>query len=507
VRGKELVLRTTLAADVARLTRLLRRASTRGKKNGGRGTAAIRRFIATLPVYRTYIDGRGPIHPDDRKMIERTIARVRERWGRGVEVARLANILTSASDEDAVRFVTRLQQASGAATAKGVEDTALYRYVPLASRNEVGADPSRDLLHAVRDLHAANAARQKRWPRSLLCTSTHDTKRSADVRARLDVLSEMPDEWIRAVRGWRRLLSRRRVRTRRGMAPDAATEWLLFQSLLGIWPMEANASSGVRDRIVEYMRKATREAKVRTSWTSPDETFERALESYIDAALENERFTSEMAAFASRVAPAGHCNALARLLVHLTAPGTPDIYQGDEMWNFTLVDPDNRRAVDFEARRAALDRIDASVAAADAATGCSEMLASVDDGRIKLYVTWCALRERRLHPAVFLRGTYLPLQGRGVKRGHAFAFMRRSGAESIVTAVTRLPVSLGGPAHIPTGLAWGDSEIIFPHGDVPHRWRCALTDLTVETQRGNGGSALLAREVFRTLPVALLIAA
>src|SRR5919108_1785984 len=224
VRGKELVLRTTLAADVARLTRLFRRALKRRKKSGSGGPAAIRRFIAALPVYRTYIDGRGPVHPDDRRMIEQAMARARERWGRGGELARVASVLMAARDEDARRFVTRLQQTSGAATAKGVEDTALYRYVALASRNEVGADPSRDLLHAVRDLHSANLARQKRWARSLVCTSTHDTKRSADVRARLDVLSEVPDEWMRAVRSWRRLLARRRVRTRRGTAPDAATE-------------------------------------------------------------------------------------------------------------------------------------------------------------------------------------------------------------------------------------------------------------------------------------------
>ena len=507
VRGKELVLRTTLAADVARLTRLLQRALTRRKKRGSRGTAAIRRFIAALPVYRTYIDGRGPVHDDDRRMIERAIARVRDWWGRGVELARLAAVLTSASDEDALRFVTRLQQTSGAATAKGVEDTALYRHVSLASRNEVGADPSRDLLHAARDLHAANGARQKRWPRSLLCTSTHDTKRSADVRARLDVLSEMPDEWMRAVRGWRRLLARRRVSTRRGTAPDAATEWLLFQSMLGIWPLDDSEPSTVRDRILEYMRKATREAKVRTSWTSPDEAFERALESYVDAALGNEQFTAEMGAFASGVAPAGFCNALARLLVHLTAPGTPDIYQGDEMWNFALVDPDNRRPVDFEVRRAALDRIDASLARGNAAAACAEMLGCIRDGRLKLHVTRCALRLRRATPDPFLNGTYTALSARGEKRRHTFGFMRRSGVDSIVTAVTRLPVSLGGPASIPTGLAWEDTEIIFPHGDVPHRWRCALTDLTVETQRANGGSALLAREVFRTLPIALLVAA
>jgi (1->4)-alpha-D-glucan 1-alpha-D-glucosylmutase len=305
------------------------------------------------------------------------------------------------------------------------------------------------------------------------------------------------------------MLAGHRVRMRGGAAPDAATEWLIFQSLLGIWPAEAppqHAARGLRDRVVEYMRKANREAKVRTSWTSPDDRYERAVESYIGAALENEAFVNEMAVCATQVAPAGYCNALSRLLVHLTAPGTPDIYQGDEMWNFTLVDPDNRRPVDFATRRSALDRLDAMVQGGDALAACGEMLREAVDGRIKMHVTRCALRLRREMPAPFLRGTYTALSAQGEKQRHAFAFARAAEGVSILTVVTRLPLSLSDTANIPTGLAWGDSTIIFPHGDAPHRWRCALTGLTVETQKATGGAALLAREVFATLPVALLIA-
>jgi (1->4)-alpha-D-glucan 1-alpha-D-glucosylmutase len=510
LRGKELVLRAALAADVSRLTRLLRRALRARRAGEAHGVAgAIRRFIATLPVYRTYLDGRGPIHADDRDVIERAFARARDRWGDRRELDSLGAVLASPDDEDARRFVGRLQQTSGPATAKGVEDTALYRYVPLASLNEVGGDPARDLDRAIGELHHANAERQARWPRSLLCTSTHDTKRSADVRSRLDVLSEMPDDWLRSVRRWRRMLAGHRVRGRGGAAPDAATEWLIFQSMLGVWPAEAPAQSaarGLRDRVAEYMCKANREAKVRTSWTSPDDSYERAVQSYIDAALANETFVGEMASFASRVAPAGYCNALSRLLVHLTVPGTPDIYQGDEMWSFTLVDPDNRRPVDFETRRSTLDRIDASLEGGDTTTVCAQMLRDVADGRIKMHVTRTALRLRREMPAPFMRGAYAPLDTRGEKRRHAFAFTRGSEGGVVLTAVTRLPVSLSGTANIPTGLAWGDSEVIFPASDVPHRWRCALTGRTVETQKAEGGAALLAREVFLTLPVALLIA-
>ena len=516
VRAKELVLRAALAADVSRLARLLRHALRVRRAGEARGLAgAIRHFIATLPVYRTYIAGRGPLHNDDRDVIERAVTRAREWWGDRADLERLRAVLTSPPDERAWSFVGPLQQTSGAATAKGVEDTAFYRYVALASLNEVGGDPARDLGCAIGDLHRANAEREARWPRSLLCTSTHDTKRSADVRSRLDVLSEMPDEWLRLVRRWRRLVAGHRVRLRGGAAPDAATEWLIFQSLLGIWPADTPAQNagalwagrGLRDRVVEYTRKANREAKVRTSWTSPNERYERAVESYIDAALANETLVSEMAACATRVAPAGYCNALSRLLVHLTAPGTPDIYQGDETWNFTLVDPDNRRPVDFAARRSMLDGIDASLDGGDAADLCAEMLRSVGDGRIKMHVTRCALRVRRLTPAPFLNGTYTALEARGEKQRHAFAFTRASDDGTVLTAVTRLPLTLSDTATIPTGLAWGDSAIIFPRGDAPHRWRCALTGHAVETQKANAGPVLLAREVFSTLPVALLIAA
>jgi len=511
VRGKELVLRAALAADISRLTRLFHAAQKTRRAEDGRGAAAaIRHFIATLPVYRTYIDGRGTVHPDDRAFIDRALAGARSRWGDRPDLDRLAAMLESSAEEATVAFIGRLQQTSGPATAKGVEDTALYRYVPLASLNEVGGDPARDLASAVADLHEANRSRQETWPHSLVCTSTHDTKRSADVRSRLDVLSEMPDEWLGFVRRWRRLLSRHRARVRRGTAPDPATEWLILQTILGIWPAEEadhqTAAKGVKDRVVEYMVKANREAKVRTSWTAPDEGYERAVESYITAALESERFVTEMAELAGRIAPAGYCNALSRLLMHLTAPGTPDIYQGDEMWNLALVDPDNRRPVDFATRRATLDRLDASLESGDRAAACQDMLRTIVDGRLKMHVTRTALRLRREMPGLFSRGRYTALDARGDRQRHALAFGRFGEGAVMVTAVTRLPMALSGTVGIPTGLAWDASEIIFPGSDVPHRWRCALTGLTIETQEGEGGAALLAREVFLTLPIALLIA-
>jgi (1->4)-alpha-D-glucan 1-alpha-D-glucosylmutase len=305
------------------------------------------------------------------------------------------------------------------------------------------------------------------------------------------------------------MLARHRTRVRGGPAPDAATEWLVYQTMLGIWPAESDphaCARSVRDRVIEYMTKANREAKVRTSWTVPDESYERAVETYVDAALANETFVGEMAALASRVAPAAYCNALTRLAAHLTAPGTPDIYQGDEMWNFTLVDPDNRRRVDFEARRTGLDRIDAALKGGDPATVCADMLRHVADGRIKLHVTRTALRLRRDMSDVFTAGAYSPLEGQGGTAEHLVAFMRQAPGGAVITAGTRLPLSLHGSAGIPTGLAWGDSMIILQAGDVPHRWRCALTGSTIEAHDVGGDVSLPLREVFLTLPVALLVA-
>ncbi|MGQ0713940.1 MAG: malto-oligosyltrehalose synthase [Gemmatimonadaceae bacterium] len=509
VRGKELVLRAALSADVSRLVLLLKEALEGRRVGESRGlAAAIRHFIATLPVYRTYLDHRGTVHADDAAVIDRAVERARERWGKSTDLDRIAELLCDAADEPAQRFIGRLQQTSGPATAKGVEDTALYRYVPLASLNEVGGDPVRDLTRAVEDLHRANAERARHWPMSLVTTSTHDTKRGADVRSRLDVLSEMPDEWIAAARRWRRMLARHRQRVRRGPAPDAATEWLIYQTMLGIWPADVQAQDAlrdVRDRVVEYMTKANREAKVRTSWTSPDEAYERAVERYVDAALASHTFVGEMAEIANRVAPAGYCNALSRLLVHLTAPGTPDIYQGDETWNFTLVDPDNRRPVDYDARSAVLDRVEATLAPPNAAITCADMLREVADGRLKMHVTRTALRLRRQMPDLFSGGSYQPLSGRGDQASHLLGFMRRSKEATALTAVTRRPFVLGA-GEIPAGLAWGDAAIILQGGDVSRRWRCVLTDRTVEGHVAGGDVSLALREVFLTLPVALLVA-
>ncbi len=334
---------------------------------------AIVETIVALPVYRTYVDSRRPVASDeDRRLLEAALADARAR-GRSSPAALdlLADALLGGGAAGGVeferfrlRFVERFQQLSGPATAKGVEDTAFYAYAPLLSRNEVGGGPETALDVAVDVFHAANARRARAWPGGMLAVTTHDTKRTADVRARLDVVSEIPDEWAERVQVWRTLnvANKQTVRGRR--VPDPGTVHHILQALVGIWPL---APLGVgdldvlRERLAEYMVKAVREAKLRTTWTDPDEEFEAALRANVAALLAPERsprFLDDLERFVARIAPAGLWNALARTVLHLASPGIPDVYMGDELWTFALVDPDNRRPVDYDSRRRVLDEVE-----------------------------------------------------------------------------------------------------------------------------------------------------
>jgi (1->4)-alpha-D-glucan 1-alpha-D-glucosylmutase len=373
-RCKDLVLRTSLAADVRRLVRVLIPIAERDAEAACVSRPELRNalvaVIAALPVYRTYIAAGEPASAADRRVIETALSRARSASDVDERALRLLERVLLPSDDDAPApsldelrerdlFVHRFQQVSGPAAAKGVEDTALYRYTPLVSLCEVGSSPDRPLADASRRLHDANAERLALMPLSLDSTSTHDTKRSADVRSRISVLSELADQWLAAVKRWRREMHRARGRARDQPAPDVQTEYLLYQTLVGIWPLgevDERLRGELRERLTEYMLKAAREAKVRTSWTDPDADYERALTKYIEALFAGRAGTiADVERFARRIARAGVWNALARALVHCTAPGTPDIYQGDELWDFALVDPDNRRPVDFTRRHALLE--------------------------------------------------------------------------------------------------------------------------------------------------------
>ena len=524
--GKRAVLESGLAAGVRQLAvRIRRLAEAAGRPALPTRHAlatAIVETIAALPVYRTYVDPAAPRPAgDDRALLADALSSARER-GHAASAALdlLASVLladdrvlrTPAIEQRRLRAVQRFQQLSGPAAAKGVEDTAFYAYVPLLSLNEVGGGPEGlKGSDAVGGFHAAQRERAARWPQALLTLTTHDTKRSSDVRARLAVISELPAEWEACFYRCRRL-ARPFGRTVHGrQAPDANTTWLFFQALVGVWPPDHSAPGAplpdegrlaeLRDRLSAYMLKAVREAKQRTTWVDPDAEFEEAVAGYVDAVLDpvrGARVLAEAARFAGTIGRAGLWASLARSLLHLTSPGVPDLYQGDELWNFTLVDPDNRRPVDFARRAAALARMPGLADRPGLAGFVRDAIGAPEDGRIKLHIVRAALAARRNVPALRERGTYLPLAAAGVRAKSVLAFSRTVAESRAVVVVPRLCARESGTG-APAGDFWAGT---FLHGLPGAHWTCALTGRRVETP---GGHASLT-DLLPELPLALLVA-
>ncbi|HEU5174735.1 MAG TPA: malto-oligosyltrehalose synthase [Gemmatimonadaceae bacterium] len=534
--GKLRVLRGPLRADMRRLARRLAAlgvtaelddahasadpAALRRAPTGARLhpiAAGIVRFIAECPVYRTYIDGRSELpHDDDRSVIEQTTARAQEGASESEHavIGRIAQLFLRPlrhGDEDfegRLRFIMPFQQTTGPATAKGVEDTALYAYVPLVSRNEVGGEPDRPLHDALERLHAGNAERARDWPLAMLSTNTHDTKRSADVRARLDVLSEVPDLWRRAVARWRRLNRRHRVAVGGKLAPDANTEYLLYQTLVGMWPPprpgrrvdDAPSREWLEEaagRVERYMLKAMKEAKTFTSWTDPDPAFEEAVKGFVRTVLlpenaETDVFLSDVSRLVARVAPAGALNALARICVHYTSPGVPDTYQGDELWFRALVDPDNRRDVDYALRSKLLSALATSLDA----TASAELMEDSGSDRLKLHVVRALLRVRRAHPDLFRRGSYEPVEILGERAEHAFAFLRRHEETALLVVVPRLTAGCFGKRGQPLTALAESIELKLPAELEGRVWQSVLT--------GQSTSDLGVVQLLAPLPIAVL---
>lgn len=503
--AKRKMLRVHLRAEVRRLTRRLQAALEAGNIRSVPPAPALARAlcetIVHLDVYRTYVDGRpGAPRAEDRRVLTRAVAAARRAGRAGsipLALVRRALLLRGPRD---LGFVERFQHLCVTVAAKGVEDTALYAYVALVSRNEVGAAPDTPLRGAPAVLHGANAVRARRWPGAMLVVSTHDTKRSADVRARIDALSEIPDEWGRCVRRWRRWHARHRRLVRGRAAPDASTEYLFYQTLVGLWPSTAprRVPRDLGSRVEEYVVKAAREAKRATSWVRPDPTFETALRAFARAVMapRDPRFLVDLANLVAKVAPAGMWNALARTLVQLTAPGVPDVYQGDELWSFALVDPDNRRPVDWTARRRAVRAVLHEAPAA--------LVRAPHDGRLKLYVTRAALAARRRFPGLFVGGTYEALALRGRAAKHLVAFARRAGERWAVAVVPRLTMSLGSHTAAPCGEVWRGTHIVLPGSLRGARMVSALTGDVVRVPR-RARATLPADVALADLPVALLI--
>ena len=483
--GKRRALKGPLAADVARAARLARAWRTTGLTLQEMSDAIVE-FIVCLDVYRTYVSVPGVVDDADRDRIRRALSEARksetsEEALRILEAAFLAP--STPGDTLRAELVARVQQTSGPATAKGVEDTALYIYVPLASRNEVGGEPDRPITRSHARMHERNLMRARDWPRTLTAADTHDTKRSADVRARLDVLTTMPDEWARHVTRWRRLNRPHRRVVRGRLTPDTNSEYLYYQTLFGLWPAprpDRRADDlpsrewleSSRQRLVDYMRKAAREAKTRTSWTETDPQYEKALLDFVSHTLtppEDAHFLPDLARLTALTARAGFQAALARVLVQFTAPGIPDIYQGSELWSFTLVDPDNRRPVDFELR----GRLVGEIAAAEQTSDIRRYQTHLHDARAKLALIVRLLRVRRDHPSLFLEGDYTPVE----MGGRVFAFTRRWRNEHCLAIVR---TSVAGSGNESTS-----SDESFS-AELAGRWSSLLTARTVDLVQGTG---------------------
>jgi (1->4)-alpha-D-glucan 1-alpha-D-glucosylmutase len=414
-----------------------------------------------------------------------------------------------------LRFAMKFQQYTGPVHAKGVEDTAFYRHAPLLSLNEVGGDPAR-FGRPPEVFHCANLARQRAWPGAMLATSTHDAKCGEDARARISVLSEIPHEWRTAVSRWMRTNQGARVRVLGDRAPDARDEYLFYQALIGAWPagLDGPPDAAFVDRMQAYMRKAIREAKIRSSWINPSAAYDEAMAGFVSRVLTGPRshlFLDLFLPFVRRVSALGAVNSLAQLVLKLASPGVEDFYQGGELWDLALVDPDNRRPVDYRARQTALANLDEvlgdRVPPPQRADGVRDLLAGWPDGRIKLYVTARGLRLRRTYARVFLEGDYVPLEVRGERAGHVIAFARVGSEQTVIAIVARLAASLLGwrsSRLLATPDTWGDLTVPLPADWTPCRYHDALSGQPIAAG-GAAGKSIRVADALRHLPATLLI--
>lgn len=525
------ILATSLSAEMYVLSHLLDRISEqhRWSRDFTRFSLfrALREVVSCFPVYRTYIRPEtGEVRVDDRRRIQEAVRLAKRRnpamsptffdFIASVLLLEMPEGLSEQDRQERMRFVLRFQQFTGPVKAKGLEDTAFYRYYPLASLNEVGGDPAVAGV-SVEQFHRRLIEQSSSWPHTMLSTGTHDTKRGEDVRARLNVLSEVPDEWEVAVRRWRDLNAACRVELDGAAVPDANEEYLIYQTLVGTWPRDGLAHGGqaYAERIVQYLDKALREAKLHTSWLNPYEEYDQGVANFIRAILAAPAspFVQDLHGFVQSIADAGFSNSLAQLLFKICSPGVPDFYQGTELWDFNLVDPDNRRPVNFEARRESLAWIKQQLAESRQQL-VAELVRSWPDERIKLFTMWQALQFRRTRASLF-EGKYQPLFADGPRAAHVAAFARTAEPEWAVCVVPRMmrqpwgelsprERSDGELAQWPLADWWRETLCQLP-ADAPRRWRDVFTGRAlVAVEPGTDMLALDLGEVFRYFPVALL---
>ena len=499
--AKKQIARTSFAGEVNVLASALYTIAQRDRRQRDNTLRALRNAIeavlAAFPVYRTY-SADGQVGPDDRELIETAVTGAR-RHDRNLsieaidflaEVLLLDGALDPSEREQRLQFRRKFQQLSSPVMAKGFEDTTFYRYNRLLSLNEVGSDPS--LFGAApEEVQAWFTARATEWPRAMSGSSTHDTKRSEDARARLHVLSEIFERWREEVNGWAEMNAAHRTTINGDPVPDPNTEYLLYQALVASWPEAGTAIDDTyRARVAEFLTKAMREMKTYTSWTNTDERLEGAAQEFLTAILVSDTpdgFPAKMGRFVASIEAAALRDSLGMLIIKGTAPGFPDFYQGTELWDRSLTDPDNRRPVDYDERERLLRALPAA-APTDLASPAT-----------KLWVTRRLLALRGAHPALFESGSYAALAAIGEHAANVFAFARSQGTTRLVVAVPRLTTQLVGlAADPPLGATWGDTALALPDDTS---WQNAFTGATIAAQ---GGAVALA-DLFGTFPFAILI--
>ncbi|MGH9684677.1 MAG: malto-oligosyltrehalose synthase [Candidatus Acidiferrales bacterium] len=519
---KKQVMEELFPSDISRLTYLL--AGIAALEPQGRDIpvrelkSGLLEITACLPVYRTYY--RDPnASAQDRVSLQAAFSAARDCAPLGVLSEAAFDFLRqvffaelSLRDASARNmwcdFILSWQQFSGAVMAKGLEDTALFVHHVLLSLNEVGDKPSRkNLRFSVDAFHQFNARSLERHPHTLNATSTHDTKWSEDFRVRIDVLSEMPDEWRKRLVRWNRWNRSRKTKLDGRLVPSSNEEVLLYQAMLGIWPLENPNVDELKQRIETFFMKAVREAKTHTSWMSPNEKHEAALREFISSILDapdRNRFLSDFRELQERLAFYGVWNACSQLVLKMTSPGVPDFFQGNELWNFRLTDPDNRQPVDFASRVKLLEELKAHNA-----RSCPEFLLDLvkhwRDGRLKLFLTMRGLNLRRAYREVFMRGDYAPLRVQGKHAKSVCAFVRHHAGTSIVVAVPRLLTRVVAAHQVPTGpQAWGDSSLVLPSAPSAV-WTNLFTGESIPASNSISERSLPLGKIFESLPFAVIV--
>jgi (1->4)-alpha-D-glucan 1-alpha-D-glucosylmutase len=511
VEKKKLIVDKNLAGDVDNLARILKQIAGQSRLgidftlNGLKRTLS--EVLALFPVYRTYVNGDG-LRDEDRSYIQEVIEETRGRLPllynelNYIEKLLLLEWEESLTEEQKalrLHFIMRFQQLTGPLMAKGIEDTLFYVYNRHLALNEVGGNPGKFGI-SLDEFHHYNQKESTTWTYKMNTTSTHDTKRGEDVRARLNVLSEIPDEWEKQVKSWSEINRSKKTTLRKKAVPVANDEYFFYQNLIGAYPFDERENESFVGRVKDYMLKSIREAKLHTAWLRPDSAYEEGFLDFVEKVLEpseSNQFMKEFLPFQKWVAGYGIFNSLSQALIKSTSPGVPDFYQGTELWDLSMVDPDNRRPVDYEQRISLLKDIKEK-AQTDILKLVDELLSTKEDGKIKLFLTHKLLQARKDNLDVFLKGDYQPLEVSGKFKEHIVAFARSFGDTMAIAIAPRFLTTLVQSGESPLGeQVWADTQLQLPQGS-PSTWRDAITEQTIS---GSGAIA----QILQHFPVALLV--